>query len=297
MLGVLGVMYLSWLEDSSNGGRGTVSPVKLAEFATNFFYAFQALQYLVVVVLTPAYVAGCIADEKDRKTLEFLLTTDLSGHEIVFGKLAARVMTLLMYVLAGLPVIAFLQLFGGIDPDLLLAGTAATVGTVLGLSSVGIFFSVTLKKPRDAIALTYLAVAAYAVGSSALGALTHGLASSPQLGSFVVAGHTVAWQEVFESVRDGFDWVASGNVLYATILYLETSRGAVTPAGINAVLLKFGVFWGLTSVALLAYSVTRLRAIALRQGRSDAAQAVPWSTEAARTSNSAIPLTPPNSFR
>ena len=265
VLAVLGLMYLSWLEDSSRGGRGTVSPVKLAEFATNFFYVFQGLQYLVVVVLTPAYVAGCIADEKERKTLEFLLATDLSGHEIVFGKLAARVMTLLMYVLAGLPVIAFLQLFGGIDPDLLLAGTAATVGTVLGLSAVAIFFSVTLKKPRDAIAMTYLAVAAYAVGSATLGAVTQALARSPNLGAFTAAGQHVDWQEVCEAVRDGFDWVASGNVLYATILYLEKSRGTVTPAGINAVLLKFGVFWGVTGVALLAYSVTRLRAIALRQ--------------------------------
>ena len=265
MLAVLALMYFSWLETNGGGRGGTVSPVKLAEFATGFFYVFQVLQYLAVVVLTPAYVAGCIADEKERKTLEFLLATDLSGHEIVFGKLAARVMTLLLYVLAGLPVIAFLQLFGGIDPDLLLAGTAATVGTVLGLSSVAIFFSVSLKKPRDAIAMTYLAVAAYAVGSAALGAATQALARSPYLGTFVVAGQTVEWSVACEALRDGFDWVASGNVLYAGLLYLDTSRGTVTPAGINGVLLKFGVFWGLTGVALLAYSVTRLRSIALRQ--------------------------------
>ncbi len=265
MLAVLALMYFSWLETRSGGRGGTVSPVKLAEFATSFFYVFQVLQYLAVVVLTPAYVAGCIADEKERKTLEFLLATDLSGHEIVFGKLAARVMTLLMYVLAGLPVVAFLQLFGGIDPDLLLAGTAATVGTVLGLSAVAIFFSVSVKKPRDAIAMTYLAVAAYAVGSAALGGVTQALARTPYLGAFAVAGQTVEWVAVCEALRDGFDWVASGNVLYAGLLYLETSRGAVTPVGISGVLLKFGVFWGVTGVALLAYSVTRLRAIALRQ--------------------------------
>ena len=266
VLAVLALMYFSWL-DSHRGGRGgTVNPHKLAEFATDFFYVFQVLQYAVVVLLTPAYVAGCIADEKERKTLEFLLATDLSGHEIVFGKLAARVMTLLMYVLAGLPVVAFLQLFGGIDPDLLLAGTAASVGTVLGLSALSIYFSVSLKKPRDAIALTYLAVAVYAVGTAALGGVTHGLARTVSWGTLgVVGGRTVEWVDVFVALRDGFDWVASGNAPYAVVAYLGTSRGVVTPAGINAVLLKFGVFWGVTGVALLAYSVTRLRAIALRQ--------------------------------
>lgn len=267
VMAVLALMYFSWLEEVRYSSRGgTINPVKLAEFATEFFYVFQGLQYLFVVVLTPAYVAGCIADEKERKTLEFLLATDLTGHEIVFGKLAARVMTLLMYVLAGLPVIAFLQLFGGIDPDLLLAGTAATVGTVLGLSAVSIFFSVSLKKPRDAIALTYLAVALYAVASAGLGGLTQGLAHATGWGTFGVFGdRTIAWQEVFKALRDGFDWIASGNVLYAAVLYVETSRGTVTSAGINAVLLKFSVFWGVVGVALLAYSVTRLRAIALAQ--------------------------------
>ena len=267
VMAVLALMYFSWLEEVRYANRGgTINPVKLAEFATEFFYVFQGLQYLFVVVLTPAYVAGCIADEKERKTLEFLLATDLTGHEIVFGKLAARVMTLLMYVLAGLPVIAFLQLFGGIDPDLLLAGTAATVGTVLGLSAVSIFFSVSLKKPRDAIALTYLAVALYAVTSAGFGGLTQGLARATGWGTLaVVGGRTIEWAEFFEALRDGFDWVASGNVLYAALLYVETSRGTVTSAGINAVLLKFSVFWGVVGVALLAYSVTRLRAIALAQ--------------------------------
>src|SRR5256885_4697410 len=104
-----------------------------ADLAEKFFLAFAVTQFLVVVALTPAYVAGSIADEKERKTLEFLLATDLRNREIIFGKLAARVTVLLMFVLAGLPVVAFLQLFGGIDPDILLAGVAATVVTVLGL--------------------------------------------------------------------------------------------------------------------------------------------------------------------
>ena len=35
-------------------------------------------------MLTPAYVAGAISEEKDRKTLEFLLATDLRNREIGF---------------------------------------------------------------------------------------------------------------------------------------------------------------------------------------------------------------------
>ena len=76
VLAVLALMYFSWL-DSHRGGRGgTVNPHKLAEFATEFFYVFQGLQYAVVVLLTPAYVAGCIADEKERRQAGYKLAND-----------------------------------------------------------------------------------------------------------------------------------------------------------------------------------------------------------------------------
>src|SRR5256885_15603527 len=105
-----------------------------ADLAEKFFLAFAVTQFLVVVALTPVYVAGTIAVEKERKTLEFLLATDLRNREIVFGKLAARVTNLLMYVFAGLPIVAVLQLFGGIGPNLLLAALAATAANVIGVS-------------------------------------------------------------------------------------------------------------------------------------------------------------------
>ena len=97
----------------------------------------MVVQFILVCVLTPAAVAGAIADEKERRTLEFLLATDLRDREILFGKLAARVGSLLLFLLAGLPVLGLMQFFGGIDPDLVLAGFAATFATVLTLAAAG----------------------------------------------------------------------------------------------------------------------------------------------------------------
>lgn len=55
---------------------------EMARFAEAFFSTFIIVQLGAVVLLTPAYTAGTIAEEKDRKTLEFLLATDLKDHEI-----------------------------------------------------------------------------------------------------------------------------------------------------------------------------------------------------------------------
>ncbi len=142
IVGLLALLYATWMARISRyGSLTTVRPSELAGFAATFFEAFAAIQFAVALLLTPAYIAGSISDEKERRTLEFLLATDLKNREIIFGKLAARIANLLMYVLAGIPVLAFLQLFGGIDPELALSAAASTAITVLGLAALSIFCS------------------------------------------------------------------------------------------------------------------------------------------------------------
>ena len=115
LAGVLGLFFYAWRDDLSAPG-GVVHPSVLTRFAENFFWVYSVTQFLVVCALTPAYTAAVITDEKERKTLDFLLVTTLTGREILFGKLAARLGALLTFVLAGLPVVALMQFFGGIEP-------------------------------------------------------------------------------------------------------------------------------------------------------------------------------------
>jgi ABC-type transport system involved in multi-copper enzyme maturation permease subunit len=150
---VLGIFFYAWRKDL-NDGR-TVDPNVLTRFAENFFWVYSVTQFLLVAAVTPGVTAGAITDEKERKTLHFLLATDLSGREIVFGKLAARVGALMTLVLAGLPVIAIMQFFGGIEPRLLLVAVGMTTVSVVSLAALGVAASVLLPRTRDAIMLAY----------------------------------------------------------------------------------------------------------------------------------------------
>lgn len=117
-------------------------PLKMMpRYAESFFASFMIVQFAAVFLLTPAYTAGAIADEKERRTLDFLLATDLRDREIVLGKLAARLANMLLLLLTGLPVLSLLQFLGGVDPNLVLAGFVAIVFTVLGLGSLSILVS------------------------------------------------------------------------------------------------------------------------------------------------------------
>ncbi len=267
------LVWAYWLWQAAlpwQGSRADVVPAgELAKFATGFFYFYAPLQMLVVAVLTPVYVAGSIADEKERKTLEFLLATDLRGYEIVFGKAVARVLTLLMYVLAGLPIVAFLQLLGGIDPDLLVAATSGTVVGVLGMAAVGVYFSVTLRRPRDAIALTYVALIGYFAGSAALGlfgkylVFTAGRAGAIDYDLF---GYPVDMVAFAKGAAKGADWLAAGNPIYVIPAVMEQLfRGGNVASAVTQGLAEFVLFWSVVFVALMTYSVARLRSIALRQ--------------------------------
>ncbi|OWK36231.1 ABC transporter permease [Fimbriiglobus ruber] len=259
---LLGMMFVGWLNDIGYFDYHAVDriqPEKLSNFATRFFYVFVVVQFCVVVFLTPAYVAGTVADEKERKTLEFLLATDLRNREIIFGKLAARVTVLLMFVLAGLPVIAFLQLFGGIDPDQVLAATAATILTILGVSALGLAFSTALRRPRDAIAMTYLAATLFGILSVFIPSYVRFALAPRGYTTFTLLGYD--WD-----YADFTDWLGAGNALYLVISMFNPRAGAgMSAAAVGAALVRYTIFWGSATALLLGYSVWQLRAVALHQ--------------------------------
>src|SRR5262249_41244198 len=152
---LVGWMWFTW----TYRGRLDASRIDVyAGFANDIFEVFVSVQFILVTPLTPIYTASAVADEKERRTLEFLLATDLRNREIVLSKLLARFLNLGMLILAGLPVLALLQFLGGVDPDLVLASYAATLATVASLACLGTLFSVLVRKSRDAILLTYLCI-------------------------------------------------------------------------------------------------------------------------------------------
>lgn len=104
------------------------------DLAQALFGWVLAAQMAAVWFLTPLFAAAVLTEERERKTLDLLLTTTLTAWDLVVGKLAARLTFVGGVLLAGLPVFGVLLLFGGLDP---LAVAAAYGVTLLNLWSVG----------------------------------------------------------------------------------------------------------------------------------------------------------------
>jgi ABC-type transport system involved in multi-copper enzyme maturation permease subunit len=251
---------------------------EMAMLSESFFGFFMILQLAIVILLAPAYVAGAIADEKDRKTMEFILATDLRDREIIFSKLLSRMANMGLLLVTGLPIMSLMQFLGGVDPELLLAGYACIGLTILGLSSLSMLFSTLFKKPRDAISLTYLLMVAY-VALSLTGWV---LAMSPW--------RVMSWPLLPDwltdnppTLRDVAHWLNAGNpitVLVQVSMAISGRRmtgGATTLAAELPGLLRGYAWFHLTLAAVcVTWSVLRLRAIALVQTTAGTTQTASW---------------------
>lgn len=161
LLAVLYLLYCQWfpaqMEFFWSSNTSLLIPMsEQARFAESFFYWYSLAQLGAVFLFTPAYLAGVIAEEKERRTLEYLLISDLTDREIVLTKLAARLCHLVLLLATGLPVLTLLMFMGGIDPELLVAAFFSNFFTMLSLAGISVLCSVYAERTLTALLGAYV---------------------------------------------------------------------------------------------------------------------------------------------
>ena len=127
----------------------------LSKMAETFFLSYLWVQYITVFLFVPFFLTGVISGEREQKTLDLLFTTQLTNREIIFGKLGSRVVSMLMLIFSGVPIVAITMLFGGVNIKVFFYGMLATLLAVLYASAFAIYFSTTTKTTLGAIVRTY----------------------------------------------------------------------------------------------------------------------------------------------
>ena len=148
---ILWGVHSAWTSDIG----GELPSKMVSWFAFSTFCGITVGQEILVLVLTPALVAGVIADEKQRKTLHYLMASCLTSAEIVLGKLLVRMLYVTVLLGVSLPVLSLLVLLGGIDPLLVLLSCAATLSTSWFLASLSIWVSTIARRVREAFFIAF----------------------------------------------------------------------------------------------------------------------------------------------
>jgi ABC-type transport system involved in multi-copper enzyme maturation permease subunit len=138
-------------------GRGsTPSIAEIADFAVRTFGSFAGFQLATILVLVPPLFGAVIADEKQRKTIHYLMASQLSSGEIVFDKLAARLLHVGVFILLGLPVISLLTLFGGVAWEYVVVAYVGTCSTTFFAAAMATLVSTFARRVRQGVLIAYV---------------------------------------------------------------------------------------------------------------------------------------------
>jgi hypothetical protein len=134
----------------------------MARFGMALFQFLTPLQLVLVIFLSAMASASAVAQEKDRRTLELLLLTNLSNSELVLGKLLANLLGVLMLIVAGVPLFMMIALFGGVSFEQIAKVILVTLLSALAAGSVGSTIALWREKTFQTLALTAVALAVLA---------------------------------------------------------------------------------------------------------------------------------------
>jgi len=145
-----------------------VSASVSTEIGQAVFITILIFQTLLTVMLAPALTSGAVAMEREKQTLDMLITTPVSTVGIVLGKLVSSLAFLLLLICGSLPLMAIVFTLGGIAPDDVVRAYLLLFATAFGLGSIGLFMSAFVKRTQMATAISFVIVLVLALGSLAV---------------------------------------------------------------------------------------------------------------------------------
>jgi len=125
VLALTGFILIAWTSLVSDQYVTIAGVVQMSQagkliISTIIWYQFIILQLIAIVMLSAS-----ISDEIYHKTLGLLMTTPITGFQIVFGKLLSGLMRLFILTGINLPLLAVLRVFGGVPWDYLISSFAS----------------------------------------------------------------------------------------------------------------------------------------------------------------------------
>lgn len=120
-----------------------------------FYMGLEGLQFILILFIVPSLTATAISGERERQTLDILLSTKMSPFSIIIGKLMASLSKIMFLIIAAVPVFALTFIYGGISVKHILQLLLFYLVTSIFLGALGMFISAFFKSTRASNAMTY----------------------------------------------------------------------------------------------------------------------------------------------
>jgi ABC-type transport system involved in multi-copper enzyme maturation permease subunit len=159
LLGLLGWFYLS--RSTSNGSSISYD---WNAIGTTLYQLLTLIQIVLTIFITPAFTSGAVNAEKELKTYDMLLCSQISSFSLVAGKLIAGLSNVLLLIIATIPLFSLVFFFGGFTPLHILQDLAVFVITAAMIASFALLCSTLFAKRAVSTAIAYMMVLLWLIG-------------------------------------------------------------------------------------------------------------------------------------
>jgi ABC-type transport system involved in multi-copper enzyme maturation permease subunit len=158
---VLLLLAIFIIKITISSSYGTVSPNSV--YTTYVFMV--VVQFGLITLIAPALTAGAISGEREKQTLDILMSTTMRHGSIISGKLFASLSHIILLVLSSIPVYSIIFLYGTIGVKELLQIFIYYIVVAITLGSIGLFFSTYIKKSTASNVLSYAVIVFIYIGT------------------------------------------------------------------------------------------------------------------------------------
>lgn len=211
------------------------------------WFQFFGAQLVAIVMMSTA-----ISEEVYGRTLCVLMTTPLSGTQVVLSKLASRLLQILLLVATSLPLLAIVRVLGGIPWGYLVVSLSITLTAIIFVGAVSLFFSALCRRAYLVVILSALSMVGIFV-----------------LLPFVIVVLLQGWLSEREALATFLYWNPY-LVLYRYTDYTVSPRGGV-PFVFTSQIVSCGVALLFAAALLLIGSIHLVRHVALRRAMGEPA--------------------------
>lgn len=134
------------------------------------------VEFVMLMFIVPALTAGSISGERERQTLDLMLTTAMKPVDIIVGKLCASFSTMFILIVSSFPLLAISFVYGGVTVSDVFLLLLCYVAVALLTGSMGICFSSIFKRSTIATVVTYAILVVIGAGTYAVNVFALSLA-------------------------------------------------------------------------------------------------------------------------
>lgn len=165
---LFGLVFTAWLilfGSKQQSGLGDLS-----RFGSAIFTVLAPLQLAIAVAFSALLTAAAVAQEKDRRTLDLLLMTNLTNVELVLGKLLASMLTIAVPALGAVALLMLITLLGGVSYGQVFRVVAVTFVSAAVAGSLGSTIALWRERTFQSLALTALLLVLWLLGGEVIAA-------------------------------------------------------------------------------------------------------------------------------